>query len=123
MYAFDRALCISKIPISIDCLLNSDHRLKNCVIYEDEVNSWLDCAHLCLSQWPKCRSINLKKKKTYFVCQLNNQTRRTKPDELVPNPDFNYFEKLQVRNCYNYILYISFGHAFNTSLIINLQCS
>ena len=84
---------------SIHYFLHLDYRLKNCVIYEDEVSSLLDCAHLCLSQWPKCRSINLKKKKTHFVCQLNNHTRKTKPDELVPNPDFNYFEKLRVRQC------------------------
>ena len=61
----------------------------------------MDCAHLCLSEYPQCKSINYEKaEKQYgwrrYKCQLNNETRRTKPKELLPDSTFNYFEPVKV---------------------------
>ncbi|XP_028395716.1 uncharacterized protein LOC114519745 [Dendronephthya gigantea] len=58
----------------------------------------MDCFLFCLSQWPKCKSINYQKKETQSICQLNNQTRETKPGELVQALAFNYYEQSPIRS-------------------------
>ena len=77
------------------------HRLSNSLIYEKEVHSAMDCAHLCLSEHPQCKSINFEtQKKQYggrrFKCQLNDKTKGIEPKELVPDSAFNYFELIKV---------------------------
>ena len=78
------------------------HRLTNSVIREAEVDTSLNCAHLCLSQWPKCKSINFQQ--TGSKCQLNSQRRTRRADTLVSDLGFNYFEKFPVS--YNHILFV-----------------
>ena len=61
----------------------------------------MDCAHLCLSEHPQCKSINFEKgKKTNggrrHKCQLNNETKTTAPKKLVPYSAFNYYEPIEV---------------------------
>ena len=61
----------------------------------------MDCAHLCLSEHPQCKSINFEKgKKTNnrrrHKCQLNNETKTTAPKKLVPYSAFNYYEPIKV---------------------------
>ena len=61
----------------------------------------MDCAHLCLSEHPQCKSINYEEEKKQhggrrFKCQLNNKTKVMEPKDLVPNSTFNYFEPFTV---------------------------
>ena len=65
------------------------------------MHSVMDCAHLCLSEHPQCKSINYEKEKEQhggrrFKCQLNNKTKAMEPKELVPDFAFNYFEPFKV---------------------------
>ena len=66
------------------------------------MDSALECGHLCLSEHPRCKSMNYEKgEKPQTMgrskCQLNNDTRATKlPKELVPDFAFNYFEPFKV---------------------------
>ena len=78
------------------------HRLSNSLTYEKVVLSVMDCAHLCLSEQPQCKSINYEsKKKQYdgrrYKCQLNNKTKTMEPKDLVPDSAFSYFEPFKVR--------------------------
>ena len=62
----------------------------------------MDCAHLCLSEQPQCKSINYESKKKQhggrrFRCQLNNKTKAMEPKDLVPDSAFSYFEPFKVR--------------------------
>jgi hypothetical protein len=66
-------------------------------MYETQVSSLLQCSQMCLNQQPQCRSINFEKKNTRSRCQMNNQTRATKADELVLDTVFNYYEPIPVR--------------------------
>ena len=83
-------------------MIKTGHRLSNSLIYEKEVYSGMDCAHLCLSEHPQCKSINYEKQKKLqhggrrFKCQLNNKTKTMEPKELVPDSSFNYFEPMKV---------------------------
>ena len=109
-----------------------DQRLDNSLIYEQEVDSIMDCAHLCLSQYPQCRSINYEKaaKKEDHKrrkCQLNNETRTTKPEEMVPDIAFNYFEPIMVILNWLTVIISVFGNKFlNSQLLfsffISLSC-
>ena len=66
------------------------------------MGSVLECAHLCLFEHPRCKSINYEKEKKQqgleigSKCQLNNKTKATKPEELVPDFAFNYFQPFKV---------------------------
>ena len=72
-------------------LITIGHRLSNSLIYEKEVHSAMDCAHLCLSaEHPPCKSINYEKQ------ELNNKTKAMEPNELVLDFAFNYFEPFKV---------------------------
>lgn len=85
-------------------LINTDGRLNNSLIYERQVESLSECCQLCLARRPQCRSINYGKSK--LKCQLNNQTSKRKPDELVPAADFTYLEPFPVRLQNKFQLYI-----------------
>ena len=62
----------------------------------------MECGHLCLSEYPRCKSINYEKEEKQqglgfgSKCQLNNKTKATKPEELVPDFAFNYFQPFKV---------------------------
>ena len=83
-------------------LITIGHRLSNSLIYEKEVHSAMDCAHLCLSaEHPPCKSINYEKQEKLHggrrsKCQLNNKTKAMEPNELVLDFAFNYFEPFKV---------------------------
>ena len=61
----------------------------------------MDCAHLCLSEHPQCKSINFEKQRKQhggrrYKCQLNNKTKAMEPKKLVPDSASNYFETVKV---------------------------
>ena len=61
----------------------------------------MDCAQLCLSERPLCKSMNYEKQEKLhggrrFKCQLNNKTKAMDLKDLVPDFAFNYFEPVKV---------------------------
>ena len=89
------------IPDILLSFLQLGAQLDNNVMKESETYSVIECAHLCLSDYPLCKSINYETNNeicpsSRHKCQLNNATKSLQPENLVKDEGFNYFEMIQV---------------------------
>ena len=75
-------------------------RLQNNVSKESQTYSEIECAYLCLCEYPLCKSFNYKVKDgmrsgSTHKCQLNNAIKSLQAKHFVKDEAFNYFEVMK----------------------------
>ncbi|CAB4034420.1 Hypothetical predicted protein [Paramuricea clavata] len=76
----------------------SGYRLCDHVISEHNTLNFLECSLYCLRKPSHCKSINYKARKHQHPsnnCQLNNATKTTHPQNLLPDKNYDYYQPLE----------------------------
>ena len=106
-----------KVTKSIMCgfalLYPLDKALHNFTIHTRNVRSQIECSLWCLRHQP-CRSFNYQNEAgKLHICELNNETALTMPNDLVHRTGFAYFDFGMVRMTFLVSLYVSEVHQFS----------
>ncbi|CAB4021589.1 Hypothetical predicted protein, partial [Paramuricea clavata] len=89
--------CSSLHSSALFKLSMSGHRLCDHVISEHNTLNFLECSLYCLRKPSHCKSINYKARKHQHPsnnCQLNNATKTTHPQNLLPDKNYDYYQPL-----------------------------
>ncbi|XP_031571451.1 uncharacterized protein LOC116305637 [Actinia tenebrosa] len=78
--------------------VENDKALVGHVIATHSVRSSIECAMACTSK-PGCLSCNIDVSQK--VCELNNETKQTKPGDLKSSPGSNYYDSESIPVCHN----------------------
>jgi hypothetical protein len=85
-----------------DISIVTGHRLTGPLI--KELNTYLaECGLYCLAQSPDCKSFNYKSRGHHMYsknCQLINATRKTHPQNLLHDENYDYYEQLALSKVY-----------------------